>query len=160
MVWLFPDPVLTAQIATQLKQREFDVLRSDSWTDEKKIVALIYELKELVLPKTMERIGPFADDLENQKRFLAAHKGKIISGPRIEKGRWVIETRREFIDVKKLLCAVAKELAKKDKKDIKSAVKSGCSVLERKGIAALYGKNTEFQRFLTRYLKGKEEFLE
>ena len=151
---------LERKVATQLKQREFDVLRSESWTDEKKTIALIYELKELALPETMGRIGPFAEDLENQKNFLAAHKGKIISGPRIEKGRWVIETRREFTDVKRLLCAVAKELAKKDKKDVRRAIKSGCRVLDKKGIEALYGKNGEFQRFLTRYLKGKEEFLE
>lgn len=151
---------LEKKIAIQLKQREFDVLRSDSWTDEKKTIALIYELKELLLPRTMGRIGPFAEDLENQKRFLAAHRGKIISGPRIEKGRWVIETRREFTDVKKLLCVIAKELAKKDKKDIKNAIKRGCKVLDKKGITALYGRNSEFQRFLTRYLKGKEEFLE
>ncbi len=151
---------LERKISVQLKQYEFDVVRSDSWSDEKKTIALIYELKELALPKTMGRMGPFAEDLENRKRFLAAHRGKIISGPRIEKGRWVIETKREFADVKKLLCAISKELVKKDKKDIRSAVKSGCRVLDAKGIAALYGKNAEFQRFLTRYLKGKEEFIE
>lgn len=151
---------LERKISVQLKQYEFDVVRSDSWSDEKKTIALIYELKELALPKTMGRIGPFAEDLENQKRFIAAHKGRIISGPRIEKGRWVIETRREFADVKKLLCVIAKELAKKEKKDIKRAIKSGCRVLDAKGISALYGKNAEFRRFLTRYLKGKEEFME
>ncbi|MEI7961418.1 MAG: CCA tRNA nucleotidyltransferase [archaeon] len=138
---------------TQIHEKDFVVLRSDLWSDEKKVVLLI-ELEELNLQKSKKIKGPMASDGENAKRFLEK-KRKILSGPRVEEGRIVLEIEREETRAKKILEEFIKTEKREDKKAIRIMLKSG-KVLEEKDLIKAY--KGEFAKYLSRYLEGKEVF--
>ncbi len=149
---------LNHQISKELENNGFRVLSSSEWTDESKIMAIVFELDSLELSPAMKRVGPEISDLESSARFLARHK-KLVSGPRIENGRWVIETEREFCHAKNLLEMFLQKIKRASKPNIRKAAKKQAEVLTEKRLLKFYSNNKEFQLFLTRYLKGKENFL-
>lgn len=139
--------------ATHLREKDFEVLRSEIWSDEKKVM-LILELAELELQKSKKVAGPMASDGENAKRFLEKER-KILSGPRIENGRIVLEIERKETHAKKVL----EEFVKMEKKDEKEGIKKMLAkgkVLDEKGILGEY--KGEFAEYFTCYLEGKEAF--
>ncbi len=147
------------KIRKELELNEFNVIRTASWTDEKKLMVIIIELKEQVLEKTDVRIGPFVSDTENSKKFLLAHK-KVLAGPRIEKGRWVIEVKRKYWNAVTLLKEYIKKVKAEAKFPIRKGLNKKCKVIGEKEMLEHYKKNKEFAEFFTEYLKGKEKFLE
>jgi tRNA nucleotidyltransferase (CCA-adding enzyme) len=149
---------LRKKIVKELKLKEFRVNRAKEWTDEKKLMIIAIDLENVKIQKVHLRIGPEVMDLKNSERFLNTHK-KIIAGPRIENGRWVIEVKRKHWNAKTLLQDYLKEQKKVLKKGIKKALEKA-QVLGEKQAIKLYSKNNEFQEFFTKFLKGKEEFLE
>jgi tRNA nucleotidyltransferase (CCA-adding enzyme) len=148
---------LKTQAQRELEHNGFKVLSSSEWTDEKKQMAIVFELDSLELSKAMKRVGPNISDLENSAMFLEKHK-KTIAGPRIEEGRWVIETEREFSHAKSLLENFLKRIKKQSKANIKQATKNS-KVLTEKKLLGYYSKSKDFQLFFSRFLKGKEDFL-
>jgi len=136
-----------------LRENDFELNRSALWGDEKRAV-LLFELEELNLQKAKKVFGPFASDKENTKRFLEK-KRKILSGPRIENGRMVIETEREETSAEKVLKNFLKEGSKIEKGALKTALKKA-SVLNEKKILSEY--KGAFAEYLTNYLEGKESF--
>lgn len=148
---------LSKKVASELDGKGFSVLRSKTWSDEKERMIIIFELANLKLQKSMKRTGPLVADDENSQRFLKAHK-KVVAGPRIEKGRWVIEVERKYTDAEDLLTDCLKVLKKTEKAAVKRGLRKKALVLDEKGLMKLYGKSKEFREFFTSYLKGKEEF--
>ncbi len=149
---------LCHQISKELENNGFRVLSSSEWTDESKIMTIVFELDSLELSPAMKRIGPEISDLKSSMRFLAKHK-KLVSGPRIENGRWIIETEREFPHAKDLLETFLQKIKRTSKPNIRKAAKKQAEVLTEKKLLKFYSNNKEFQLFLTKYLKGKEDFL-
>jgi len=138
---------------TYLHEKDFLVLRSELWSNEKKVILLL-ELETLILQKAKRVIGPMASDSENCKRFLEK-KRKILSGPRVENGRIVIEIEREETNSRKVLA----EFIKAEKKDDKKAIQimlSRSKILSEANIIAEY--KGEFAQMLSNYLEGKEIF--
>lgn len=146
------------KIETQLQLSEFKVTRSAAWTDEKSVIVIVIEVESRGLQKTHTRQGPFVTDGKNSRAFLQAHK-HLIAGPRIEQGRWVIETARKHTSIEKFLRDFLKKEKRVEKKQLKKAINKGSAILEEENIAELFKKNNEFAEFLTAYLKGEEEFL-
>ncbi|MDD5162799.1 MAG: CCA tRNA nucleotidyltransferase [Candidatus ainarchaeum sp.] len=146
------------KIAKQLDLAAFKASQTAEWSDEKNSIVFLFELESLLLQKAEKRIGPLASMKEHSEKFLRAHP-KPLSGPRIEKGRWVLETEREFTSAEKFLETYLKILAKEESGDIAKAIKKRTVILHEKNLLALYSKNKEFAEFLTSYLKGKESFL-
>ncbi len=145
------------KIVNALLLNEFVILRSEDWTDEKEMLVILIELESLILQKTTKRVGPEVVDEESSERFIKAHK-KLIAGPRIEKGRWVIEIERKYPDVRVFLKDYLKKAKKIEKENIRKALNKRTKILSEADIVKLYRKNKEFGEFLTTYLKGKEEF--
>ncbi len=149
---------LRKKIAAQLELAEFRVKRADDWTDEKRMCAIMVELENIEIQKAAIRTGPEVTDEKNSAIFLGQNK-KIISGPRIENGRWAVEKERKHSNAIEFL----KEFFSKAKKETKQPMKKALPkthILQKKQIMKFYTKHKEFAEFLTRYLKGKEEFLE
>ncbi len=139
--------------ATHLNEKDFRVMQSGLWSDETEVI-FMYELEALNLQKTKKISGPNASDEENVKKFLEK-KRKIISGPRVEGERIVLEIEREETSAKQVL----ENFIKKEKKEEKSAIKillKKATVLSEKEILSKYKKN--FAAHLTKYLEGKESF--
>ncbi len=146
------------KIAKQLELKDFEVLRQEAWTDEKKDILMVFEVESRNLQKSRVVQGPFVTDEENSKAFLKAHP-RIIAGPRIENGRWVIEIPRKHTRIESFLKEFLKKEKRVEKSEIKKALNKGTSVLQEEGLISLFKKNKEFASFLTQYLKGGEEFL-
>ncbi len=139
--------------STQLEEKEFVVKKMDLWSDEEKVFFL-FELNTLNLEKRKKVLGPPAKDTENVKRFLEK-KRKILSGPREENGRIVIETIREETSAKKILEQFIKTCQIDETDGIKTCIKKA-KVLTEKEILKHY--TGTFAEHLTKYFEGKEAF--
>ncbi len=139
--------------ANHLKEKDFSVMQSGVWSDEKEII-FMYELETLTLQKSKKVKGPMASDKENTKKFLDK-KRKILSGPRIEDGHIVIEIEREETSAHKVLEKFIK-LGKKDEKNAVKKMLQKATVLSEAQIIKHY--KGEFASHLTNYLEGKEIF--
>jgi len=139
--------------ATHLEENDFVVKKSALWSDEKKIF-FMYELNTLTLPKVKKVLGPPVTDNENVKNFLA-RKRKIVSGPKEENGRIVIEAEREEISATAILKKFIEETKRNEKKGLKEGL-THATPLPESEILKHY-KSTFAQHF-TKYLEGKEIF--
>ncbi len=148
---------LRQQMQQELERNGFKAVEGKEWTDEKKTMAVVFELEALELSHAMKRVGPEVSDFESSMRFLSKHKNPV-SGPKIENGRWVIEVKREFPHASILLKTFLAKAKRQGKKSIRVAAKSA-KILAGKKILQLFASNKEFQLFLTKFLKGEEDFL-
>lgn len=141
------------KLKNQLTENDFKVLQANLWSDEKEVY-FIFELENLTLQKAKKIFGPPASDTENSKKFLEK-KREVISGPRVEGGRLVLEVEREHTDAKKFLIQEIKKETKSETKSIKYGLKYA-KVLSEKEVLKNY--KGEFAKYFTHYLKGKEIF--
>src|SRR4030042_3304464 len=88
-----------------LHSHGFSVLRTYSFSNEKNFNIIIIELENRILSKTMKHLGPPVEKGIESERFLLTHLQNrgTISGPWIEKNRWVTHKKREQIDAKQVL---------------------------------------------------------
>lgn len=149
---------LARKVETQLALNEFKVIRSEAWTDEKKAIVMVFEVESRTLQRSHVLIGPFVTDEQNSKAFLQAHK-KMIAGPRIEHGRWIIEEQRKYPHIEQFLQIFLKKEKAVEKTILRKAINKECRILEEKNLIELFKQNKLFAEFLTTYLKGEEEFL-
>lgn len=150
---------LNRKIFQEFKLNEFLAERSSQWSDEEKNIALLIELECLELEKVQKRIGPLATDLINRDRFIESNKKSIVSGPRIESNHWVIEIKRKYWNANLLLKDFLKKEKAIEKKPIKNSIPKA-KILSQKELERFFKQNNGFAQFLTKFLKGKEEFLE
>tara|TARA_Y100000310_G_C20677597_1_gene813993 strand:+ start:196 stop:1563 length:1368 start_codon:yes stop_codon:yes gene_type:complete len=146
------------KIAKQLELNEFQVTRHEAWTDEKNLIVIVFEVESRILQRTARKVGPFVTDEKNSVAFLEKHRN-LIAGPRIEEGRWVIETPRKYVHIEKFLKSFLKTEKRREKIPMRNALNKCCNTIQEKGIIELFKKNKDFAEFLTIYLKGEEEFL-
>jgi tRNA nucleotidyltransferase (CCA-adding enzyme) len=146
------------KVEKQLLLNDFNVLRSEAWTDEKNAIVIVFEVESRILQKSSVKAGPFVTDSRNSAAFLEKHS-KVIAGPRIEEGRWVLEIPRKHTLVGKFLQEFLKKEKGREKGEMKKALNKGIKILQEENLVQLYRKDREFAVFLTGYLKGEEEFL-
>lgn len=146
---------LTKKLCVQLSLNDFIVLRSSEWTDESSVMVILFELESLSLQKIKKRFGPLASDEENAKRFLLKNKPLVVAGPRIEKGRVVIEVERKFTSAILFLSSILKKF---DKFDFCFSLKNPV-VLSESDLIKLCESDEDFLEFFSDYLSGADEFL-
>lgn len=147
----------SGKLEQKLKELDFDVIRKAEYMDEKDIILLI-ELKELSLPEIKKRTGPKAEDKANVNAFIEANKKLIVSGPRIEEGRIVIEVKRKTSSVGKALKALLEEIKKENLRLVNEGLKEKQEILAEKELLNAARRKPGFRLFLTKYFKGKEAF--
>ena len=125
------------KLKNQLEENDFKVTRSTTWSNEKDVF-MLFELETLTLQKSKKIFGPRASDEENSKKFLEK-KRKIISGPRIENERLVLETEREYTNAKEFLEKEIKKEAIIEQKTIRKSLKKA-KVLGEKELLKEYKK--------------------
>jgi len=149
---------LARKLETQLALNGFKVVRSEAWTDEKQVIVIVFEVESRILQRSHVKFGPFVTDEENSKAFLQAHR-KVIAGPRIEKGRWVIEVPRKYVNIERFLQEFLRREKKVEKQVLRRAINKLCRILQEKDLIELFKQNKLFAVFLSNYLRGEEEFL-
>jgi tRNA nucleotidyltransferase (CCA-adding enzyme) len=146
-----------------LLQNDFVILRDSVWSNESDINVLVFEVEHLQLPAVKKHLGPPLERTKECGDFLRRHLAApdTFSGPMLESGRWVVETRRKVVEADELLeqslkdggrrVGVAEEIAK--------AVRENFEILTDDVILNLYTTNSDFAEFLTNYYEGKPRWL-
>jgi tRNA nucleotidyltransferase (CCA-adding enzyme) len=147
-----------------LELNDFKVLRDTAWSNERKTNLFVFELEQPVLASAKKHLGPPLDKKHECERFLGKYVGNsdVVSGPYIEGGRWVVEVRRKYMDVVKLLTDKLKDGGRNAgvAEQISQKIRKGFKVLINEDIVGLHAKNGEVARFLTEFLSGKPKWLE
>lgn len=146
-----------------ISRYDFKVLRDAVWSDEKTAAVFIFELQSRLLPAVEKHLGPPVTKKQDCKRFLEKHlmSRLLISGPRIEGGRWIVERRRRYREASVLLKDILRDGGKSIgvAKLVSEGFSSSLKILVDDEIKDFYTKNPEFASFFTRYLIGRPRWL-
>ena len=141
-----------------LERLGFQVYRSGSWTDEKGLGLLIYELDRVELPRYMLHKGPPVY-LESSGDFVRSWKGRGI-GPWIEGDRLYVLKRRGEVDAAKLLRSEVKSGNVAISKGLLKEIESGKISSNLNYLIEIGKKRREVLSFLKSFLKAAPPFLE
>ena len=144
-----------------LEAEDFKIINKDIWSEEEKTI-LLFEFESATISKTYKHLGPPAGSI-GQTPFLKKYTklDKIISGPRIEIERWIVELPRVYNKADKLLDY---ELRNKLTnlglgKYIANKISQHFELYLNMNITDIYSKNPDFAQFLTKYYSGKPNWL-
>ncbi len=147
----------------RLQTHDFRVIRDAVWSNEQDLNVFLFEVANRVLPHFRKHLGPPIEKREDCEKFLQKHVKSTytLSGPRIENGRWIVETRRKYTDVTALL---ADTLEKGGRQAgvadlISQTVTENLQILTNAEILDSYKNNKELARLITEYLIGKPRWL-
>jgi tRNA nucleotidyltransferase (CCA-adding enzyme) len=150
-------------LRTLLELSDYKVLKDAVWSNEKSLSVFMFEMEQQVLPNVKKHLGPPLVRETECEKYLAKYavNERVISGPYIEDGRWIVELQRKTTDAASMLkeklvdggknAGVADLIAKAIQKNLKVLVNS--EVLE------VYEGNKDFAEFLTEFLLGKPFWL-
>ena len=142
----------TNSLSTQLEIGGFRVLRSDSFTDEKKEAYLFFLLESTILPKKYSKIGPEFFREEDSKSFIS----KNISTTEL---MWINDDRKIVsLEIRKNFEAV-KFLSEFLKKNLQTGIPKGLQGDFKKGFKVFLGtKNlTKSIKEVTQELTSTDE---
>ena len=147
-----------------LRQEGFNVTRSASWSNEKDLNVILFELESLTLPPMRKHFGPHVTRSQASQLFLHKHLNdkRTISGPWVDDDRWAVDQLRENTNAVELLQSEIRDggrnvgVASK----IAPVLKRRHHVLAGPAIIDFYRKNHDAAQFLTKFLKGRPAWLE
>jgi len=147
-----------------VQQHNFKIIRDCVWSDEKDFNIFIFEVEQRFLPLIKRHLGPPIGKRKECDTFLQKHTGAMntLSGPRVEAGRWMVETKRRQTDIVKLLAEKLKNGGRLVgvANLVSQAVTNTLEILVNKEIIKPYSTNPEFAKALTEFLEGKPRWLE
>jgi tRNA nucleotidyltransferase (CCA-adding enzyme) len=146
-----------------IQQYDFTVLRNEVWSDEENLSVLIFEIENRLLPNMKKHLGPPLRKKADCEKFLQKYVkvNSTISGPRVEKGRWVVEVKRKYNDVAKLLNEKLGDGGRRVgvAELVSRALADSKEILVNDEVFEQYSSTSEFAKFLTAYLVGKPRWL-
>jgi len=89
-------------LANLLSMNGFTVLRSEAWSDEAGLSAVVLVLESRNIPPVRRHLGPPGDSAE-ATAFLGKYERDAALAPWVEGGRWVVGVRRRYTDAVALL---------------------------------------------------------
>ena len=92
-------------IRKQMVIADFNVIKSDVWSNDETRHIMLFSLESAFLPIEMKRRGPPVSKERDVSRFLEAHINAedTITGPYIEDGSWWVVKRRKYRQAKDFL---------------------------------------------------------
>ena len=142
----------------------FKILRNEVWSDERELTVFIFELEQHLIPDIRRHIGPPLEKEEACEDFLSKYinNEEVISGPYIDKGRWIVELKRKSTDFIEFLKEKLREGGEKEgvAQLISQGFRESLTILLNNEISEIYQKNPEFAIFLTEFLSGRPQWLE
>ncbi len=151
-------------LSNALQQRDFSVVRSAAWSDEKRRHCLVFELESSDLAATRRYLGPSPIRVQDNQNFLHKHLNspRRMSGPWIQQGRWAFQEKREIADAKSFLRDLALRQGSKAGvgRIVETSFKKKLEILRNEEILSYYSENPEFAAFLSQYLDGRPIWLE
>ncbi len=151
-------------LGKMLQRFDFKILRDAVWSNEEDVNVFIFELETRLLPPLRRHLGPPLEKRMECEKFLGKHLGveSTVSGPRVEGNRWVVETRRKYVDAVALLTEKLRDGGRNVgvANLLSQTIAKSFQVLVNEEILPLYSSNEEFAKFLTEYLKGRPRWLD
>ncbi len=146
-----------------LELNDYTVLKDTVWSDEKSISVFVFELEQQILPDIKKHLGPPLERVAECKKYLQKYVGnkKVVSGPYIEKGRWMVDLPRKNTDAALLL----KEKLTNGGKNtgvadlVAQALQKNFQVLVNSEVLEVYDGTGGFAETLTGFLVGKPFWL-
>jgi tRNA nucleotidyltransferase (CCA-adding enzyme) len=146
-----------------LKQEGFNVTRSASWSNEKDLNLILFELENLTLPPMRKHLGPQVVRSQASELFLRKHLGedRSMSGPWVDDDRWAVGQLRENTSAPVLLRSRIRDggrhvgVASK----IAPVLKRRHRVLTGSALIDFYRRNHDAAEFVTSFLKGRPTWL-
>ena len=145
-----------------IKQNDFTVLRNAVWSNEKSLNLFVFELENRLIPNMKLQLGPPLTRKVECEKFLRKHLGSSLTvcGPRIEKSRWVVDVKRDYIDAVVLLKAKLGDGGKREGvADIVAKATGSLEILINNEIVSFYCADSGFAGFLSQFLDGKPLWL-
>jgi len=150
-------------VRTLLGLNDFMVLKDAVWSNEKTLSVFMFELEAKVLPNIKKHLGPPLERETECEKYLTKYgdNERVISGPYIEDGRWMVELPRKTTNAVALLKA---KLADGGKNAgvadlISKIIQKNLKVLVGNEVQPVYEGNNDFAEFLTAFLSGKPFWL-
>ena len=142
---------------------DYKILKDAVWSNEKSLSIFVFELEQQILPNIKRHLGPPLEREPECESFLAKYAAneKVISGPAVENGRWVVLLPRKTIDIvallKDKLAGGGKNAGVADL--IAESIRKKLTVMIKDEIGRIYSENVDFAVFLTEFLHGKPFWL-
>ncbi|MCW4020210.1 MAG: CCA tRNA nucleotidyltransferase [Candidatus Bathyarchaeota archaeon] len=141
----------------------FTVIRDAVWSDEESANVFMFELHSRLLPAVERHLGPPIEKKKDCEKFLEKHlrSKRILSGPRIEGNRWVVERKRKHTNIIDLL----REHSTNGGENIgvasliSQAFMSSFKIWVNHEVTKFCSANHSFATFLTKYLRGTPRWL-
>ena len=146
-----------------LKQEDFNVTRSASWSNEQDLNVILLELESLTLPPMRKHLGPHVVRSQASQLFLRKHlgEGRTVSGPWVDDDRWAVGQLRETTDAAQFIRSKIRDggrhvgVASK----IAPVLKRRHRVLTGSELVDFYRRNQDAAEFVTSFLKGRPAWL-
>jgi tRNA nucleotidyltransferase (CCA-adding enzyme) len=150
-------------LRTLLEMSDFIVLKDAIWSNEKTVSIFMFELEQQVLPNIKKHLGPPLEREVECEKYLTKYvdNERVISGPYVDEGRWIVMLPRKTTDAVALLkeklrdggksAGVADLIAESILKDFK--------ILVNDEVSNIYEGNADFAAFLTDFRSGKPFWL-
>lgn len=150
-------------LKTLLETNDYKVLRDTVWSNERGLSVFTFELEQTVLPNVKKHLGPQLERSAESEKFLEKyiHDKRLLAGPYIEDGRWIVEMGRKNTNAAELLkeklvdggknAGVADLVAK--------AVLEDSQVLVNAEVLKVYVEHADFAVALTAFVDGKPFWL-
>jgi tRNA nucleotidyltransferase (CCA-adding enzyme) len=150
-------------IQKMISQHDFVVLRDTVWSDEENFHIFVFEVENRSLPNMKKHLGPPLKRQKECEKFLRKHLGadSTVSGPRLEEGRWVVDVKRDYVDVVDLLEEKLKDGGRGVgvAELVSDRLSESMTVFVKDELLKVYSAYPEFAQFLTLYLSGKPRWL-
>ena len=101
---------LEKSLVNLLERHQFRTLRSTVWGDADRVSGILIAVETAKLPQSQIHLGPPVERRKESTSFLNKHvrSRDTISGPWIRGDRWMVEKRRQFPTISKLIVASAR----------------------------------------------------
>jgi tRNA nucleotidyltransferase (CCA-adding enzyme) len=140
-----------------LRNNDFNVIRSDVWTDETETSAVLICLESKTIPKIRTREGP-PGDTEGVQPFLEKYARESVIGPWVQDGKWHVGLKRRSISAEALL----KEALSDGGLHVGVSRGLSDSLASSKIRSIQYSslnKRADFSKFLEEFLDGRPRWL-
>ncbi len=153
---------LERSLSSLIARKEFQVRRSEVWSDEERNSAVFLEVDGVVLSRAQTHRGPPLAKHQDSQSFLDRHLGAsdTARGPWVEENRWVVEKKRKIRSIDLIVKASLRDhtygLALPGRAEGPSGGK--IRVLKDSEVLSLMGKEG-FDKALWEFLEAKPSWL-
>lgn len=154
----------TQAIKRNMSKNGFQVFRDTAWSDEIELCVLIFGLESSKISSARKHVGPPVDSSE-AVRFIEKYteksiENRLVVGPWIDKGRWIVLVKREYTEIEAMLLDSLRNKARNMgiARNLVESIRKA-EVYVNENIREFYSNKTDFAKFLTNFLQGKPKWM-